>query len=53
MPMSLEFMEEDFILDITRMNNFLIPLSHPCIHERGGIRVFEGVVELRMMSLLA
>ena len=35
------------------MNNFLISLSHSCMHGRGNIRVLEGVVELRMRPLLA
>jgi hypothetical protein len=37
----------------TRMNNFLISLSHSCMYGRGNIRVLEEVVELRTMPLIA
>jgi hypothetical protein len=50
---SLDFMGYVFILDETRMSNFFISLSHPCVYGRGNIRVLEGVVELRMRPLLA
>ena len=49
---SLNFMDKYLILDATRMNNFLISLSHPCMFGRRNIRLLEGVVELRMWPLL-
>ena len=41
------------ILDETRINNFLIFLSHPYIYGKGDIKVLEGMVELRTMPLFA
>jgi hypothetical protein len=41
------------MLDETRMDHFLISLSHPCMHGRGSTRVLEGVVELRTRPLVA
>ena len=39
--------------DETKMNKFLISLSHPCMYGRGNIRDLEEVVELRTRPLLA
>ena len=50
---SLKYIRYVLILDETRINIFHISLSHPCLYGRGNIEVLEGVVELRMMPLLA
>ena len=44
---------KDLILDETRINNFIIYLSHPCTYGRGTIRVLEGVIESRTRPYLS